>query len=101
MVAGDADFDFADRIVAPVRADRPIFGDLLGQLGQGRAVRSCPDAAVERRLPRRAARPAQADAGAGCLHRPAVVAGRKPKDLPAFHRINMVPGNLKTSLAGA
>lgn len=38
---------------------------------------------------------------AGCQHRPTVVAGRKPKDLPQFEWINTVLGNLKTSLTGA
>lgn len=38
---------------------------------------------------------------AGCVHRPTVVAGRKPKDLPEFHWINTVLGNLKTSLSGS
>jgi len=38
---------------------------------------------------------------AGCAHRPTVMAGRKPKDLPEFQWINTVLGNLKTSLAGS
>ena len=38
---------------------------------------------------------------AGCVHQPTVVAGRKPKDLPEFHWINTVLGNLKTSLSGS
>ena len=38
---------------------------------------------------------------AGCAHRPTVVAGRKPKDMPEFQWINTVLGNLKTSLAGS
>lgn len=38
---------------------------------------------------------------AGCLHLPTVVGGRKPKDLPEFHWINTLLGNLKTSLGGA
>ena len=38
---------------------------------------------------------------AGCTHRPTVVAGRKPKDLPQFQWINTVLGNLKTSLSGS
>ena len=40
-------------------------------------------------------------ADAGCQHRPTVVAGRKPKDMPQFHWVNTVLGNLKTSLGGA
>lgn len=35
---------------------------------------------------------------AGCLHRPIIAGGRKPKDLPEFNWINTVLGNLKTSL---
>jgi hypothetical protein len=38
---------------------------------------------------------------AGCRHQPVIVGGRKPKDLPEFHWINTVLGNLKTSLGGA
>lgn len=38
---------------------------------------------------------------AGCTHQPTVVGGRKPKDLPEFHWINTVLGNLKTSLSGS
>ncbi|AGA32814.1 ISXo5 transposase [Thioalkalivibrio nitratireducens DSM 14787] len=38
---------------------------------------------------------------AGCRHQPTVVAGRKPKDLPEFHWVNTVLGNLKTSLSGS
>lgn len=38
---------------------------------------------------------------AGCTHQPTVVAGRKPKDMPEFHWINTVLGNLKTSLTGS
>jgi len=38
---------------------------------------------------------------AGCSHQPTVVGSRKPKDLPMFHRVNTVLGNLKTSLSGA
>lgn len=38
---------------------------------------------------------------AGCAHRPTVVGGRKPKDLPEFRWINTVLGNLKTSLTGS
>lgn len=37
----------------------------------------------------------------GCVHRPTVVAGRKPKDMPEFQWINTVLGNLKTSLTGS
>ena len=37
---------------------------------------------------------------AGCSHQPTVIAGRKPKDVPAFKWINTVLGNLKTSLSG-
>lgn len=37
---------------------------------------------------------------AGCTHRPTVMAGRKPKDVPQFKWINTVLGNLKTSLSG-
>lgn len=37
---------------------------------------------------------------AGATHRPTVVAGRKPKNLPEFKWINTVLGNLKTSLSG-
>jgi len=38
---------------------------------------------------------------AGCEHRPTVVGGRKPKELPQFHWVNTVLGNVKTSLSGA
>lgn len=38
---------------------------------------------------------------AGCIHKPTVVAGRKPKDLPEFQWVNTVLGNLKTSLSGS
>ena len=38
---------------------------------------------------------------AGCAHQPTVVGGRKPKDLPEFHWVNTVLGNLKTSLSGS
>ncbi len=38
---------------------------------------------------------------AGCAHRPTVVGGRKPKDLPLFLWVNTVLGNVKTSLSGA
>ena len=37
---------------------------------------------------------------AGCCHQPTVMAGRKPRDMPAFKWINTVLGNLKTSLSG-
>jgi hypothetical protein len=37
---------------------------------------------------------------AGCAHRPTVMAGRKPKEVPEFQWINTVLGNLKTSLSG-
>ena len=37
---------------------------------------------------------------AGCSHRPTVMAGRKPKEVPEFRWINTVLGNLKTSLSG-
>ena len=38
--------------------------------------------------------------GAGCMHHPTVMAGRKPKVVPEFKWINTVLGNLKTSLSG-
>lgn len=38
---------------------------------------------------------------AGCAHHPTIAAGRKPKDLPEFHWVNTVLGNLKTSLCGS
>jgi len=38
---------------------------------------------------------------AGCAHQSAVVAGRKPKDVPELQWINTVPGNLKTGLSGS
>lgn len=38
---------------------------------------------------------------AGCAHRPTVVGGRKPKDLPEFQWVNTILGNVKTSLSGA
>ena len=38
---------------------------------------------------------------AGCQHKPVIVNGRKPKDLPEFNWINTVLGNLKTSMGGA
>ena len=37
---------------------------------------------------------------AGCTHQPTVVAGRKPKELPLFHWVNTVLGNVKTGLSG-
>jgi hypothetical protein len=37
----------------------------------------------------------------GCTHQPTVVGARKPKDLPMFHWINTVLGNLKTGFSGA
>ena len=37
---------------------------------------------------------------AGCSHQAFVVGGKKPKELPEFHWVNTVLGNLKTSLAG-
>jgi hypothetical protein len=38
---------------------------------------------------------------AGCIHQPTIVGGRKPKELPMFHWVNTVLGNVKTGLAGA
>ena len=38
---------------------------------------------------------------AGCAHRPIVVGTRKPEELPMFHWVNTVLGNVKTSLSGA
>ena len=38
---------------------------------------------------------------AGCSHTPIVVGDRKPRDLPQFHWVNTILGNLKTSLHGA
>jgi len=38
---------------------------------------------------------------AGCTHQPTVVGGRKPKELPMFHWVNTVLGNVKSSLSGA
>ena len=38
---------------------------------------------------------------AGCVHVPMVVGDLKPRDLPEFKWVNMVLGNLKTTLAGA
>jgi transposase-like protein len=38
---------------------------------------------------------------AGCVHQPVVVGNRKPRDLPDFHWVNTVLGNVKTGLAGA
>jgi transposase-like protein len=37
----------------------------------------------------------------GCAHRPVVVGTRKPDELPMFHWVNTVLGNVKTSLSGA
>lgn len=36
----------------------------------------------------------------GCTHQAYVAGGRKPRDLPMFHWINTVLGNVKTSLSG-
>ena len=38
---------------------------------------------------------------AGCAHQPTIVGGRKPKELPMFHWVNTVLGNLKSGLSGA
>jgi len=38
---------------------------------------------------------------AGCQHLPIVVGGRKPKELPDFHWVNTVLGNVKTGTTGA
>lgn len=38
---------------------------------------------------------------ASCQHQVIIVGTRKPKDLPQFHWINTVLGNLKTSFGGA
>jgi hypothetical protein len=38
---------------------------------------------------------------AGCAHEPTVVGDRKPKELPMFHWVNTILGNVKTSLSGA
>ena len=38
---------------------------------------------------------------AGCLHQPIAVGRLKPRDLPQFKWVNMLLGNLKTTLAGA
>ncbi len=38
---------------------------------------------------------------AGCVHQPTVVGGRKPKELPMFHWVNTLLGNVKSSLSGA
>jgi transposase-like protein len=38
---------------------------------------------------------------AGCAHEPTVVGGRKPRELPLFHWVNTVLGNVKTGLSGA
>lgn len=40
-------------------------------------------------------------AAAGCTHRPTGMPGRKPKGPPEFPWINIVLGNLKTSLSGS
>jgi transposase-like protein len=37
---------------------------------------------------------------AGCAHQPTVVGERKPKELPMFHWVNTVLGNLKSSVSG-
>lgn len=37
---------------------------------------------------------------AGCVHRPIIAAGRKPRELAEFAWINTLLGNLKTSLSG-
>lgn len=37
---------------------------------------------------------------AGCRHQPAVVAGRKSKEVPEFKWVNTVLGDLKTSISG-
>ena len=37
---------------------------------------------------------------ANCAHKPTMVGGRKPKELPEFHWLNTVLGNPKTSLSG-
>jgi hypothetical protein len=37
---------------------------------------------------------------AGCLHEAVVVGHRLPRELPQFHWVNTVLGNLKTALAG-
>lgn len=38
---------------------------------------------------------------AGCPHTPVVVGHSKPRDLPQFHWVNTILGNLKTTLHGA
>lgn len=38
---------------------------------------------------------------AGCAHQPMIVGGCKPKELPMFHWVNTVLGNLKSGLSGA
>ena len=38
---------------------------------------------------------------AGSQHKPTIVGGRKPKDLPEFRWINTILGNLKTGFGGA
>jgi transposase-like protein len=40
-------------------------------------------------------------ADAGCQHQPVAVGTRKPRDLPDFHWVNTVLGNVKTGLSGA
>lgn len=37
---------------------------------------------------------------AGCSHQAIIIGGKHPKDLPAFHWINTLLGNLKTSVSG-
>ena len=38
---------------------------------------------------------------AGCAHAYIVVGQRKPRDMPKFHWVNTVLGNLKTAICGA
>jgi transposase-like protein len=38
---------------------------------------------------------------AGCLHHVFIAGGKKTKDLPMFHWVNTILGNVKTSLSGA
>lgn len=38
---------------------------------------------------------------AGCIHSPIIVGARKPSELPEFRWVNMILGNVKTSLSGA
>lgn len=40
-------------------------------------------------------------ADANCQHQTTIAGGRKPKDLPEFHWVNTILGNLKTSFGGA